>query len=309
VLSGLPWVVSQPAATARRFGNRLNGLVDFLRSGLQAGMEAPLNEPIGAHRRVAFVDFALAEVKAVKAALGGTVNDIVLATVHGAVRRLLARRGGMAASGEFRVAVPMNTFDAAGRRGRLGNHVWAWIIDLPVRESNPVRALKLIGEQTRRLKETTQASGGAIITEAVEWTTARLVPLGARLVNRAQPNLVVTNVPGPPLPLFVLDAPVEAIYPHVPLFERQGLGVALFSYAGRLFWGLTGDWDALSDIETVARDIRTSFEALVAAAAARAQPSTTTQEAPKRAPRRGLAHSARANGGAAKRSAKGARPD
>src|SRR5262249_30707874 len=152
------------------------------------------------------------------------------------------RRGGIPTSGAFRVAVPVNTLDTAQRTG-LGNHVWAWIVSLPVAERDPVRALQLIREQTRHLKETAQAASGEILTETVEWTTARLIPLGARLVSRAQPNLIVTNVPGPPLPLFLLDARVEAIYPHVPLFELQGLGIALFSYAGGLFWGLTGDWD------------------------------------------------------------------
>jgi len=288
VLSGLPALLSEPAQAVRRIGERVNGLVSFLRSGLQQGMETRLNAPIGPHRRIAFLEVSLADVKAVKTALGGTVNDVVLATVNGAVRRVLERRGGIPEQGAFRVAVPVNTLDSADRAGRLGNHVWTWLVSLPVREADPVRVLHLISEQTRHLKETEQASSGEMLTETVEWTTARLVPLGARLVNRAQPNLIVTNVPGPPVPLFVLDAPVQAIYPHVPLFERQGLGVALFSYAGRLFWGLTGDWDLLADIDTVADDVRVCFQELLALAARQKQALArpVPVRPPRRAPRR-----------------------
>ena len=286
VLSRLPSVLREPADSTRRLGTRLSGLVGFLRSGLQPIMETPLNAPIGPHRRVAFVDFSLAEVKTVKAVLGGTVNDVVLATVTGAIRQILERRGGIPRQGMFRVAVPVNTLAAADRTG-LGNHVGAWIMSLPVRESDLLRTLRIICKQTGDLKETAQAASGEILTETVEWTTARLVPLGARLVSRAQPSLIVTNVPGPAAPLFVLDAPVEAIYPHVPLFGRQGLGIALFSYAGRLCWGLTGDWDLLPDIETVAGDIRASFQELLAIATARVQPPAKARAASVRpAPRR-----------------------
>ena len=266
LLSSLPALLREPTDTARQARERFGGLVGFLRSGLQPRMDTPMNAPIGPHRRVAFADCSLADVKAIKAVLGGTVNDVVLATVSGAVRRLLERRGGTPQQGAFRVAVPVNTRDVADRGSSLGNHVWAWIVNLPVREADPVHALQLIVEETRSLKQTTQASSGEILTEAVEWTSARLIPLGARLISRAQPSLIVTNVPGPPMPLFVLDAVVEAIYPHVPLFEQQGLGIALFSYSNQLFWGLTGDWDLLADIDEVADDIRACFRQLLAAA-------------------------------------------
>ena len=127
-----------------------------------------------------------------------------------------------------------------------------------------------------------------MLTQAAEWTSTNVLTLGALLSSRVQPfNLIVTNVPGPQFPLYLLGARMEAIYPQVPLFENQALGIALFSYDGKLFWGFNGDWDALPDLEAFVQDIEASFRGLRRAAQrhrAAATPARARHQPPKQSP-------------------------
>ena len=153
------------------------------------------------------------------------------------------------------------------QRGALGNRVAGWIVDLPIDEPDARRRLERVSETTAHLKESQAAHGTEIMTEVLEWTGSTLLGLAMRLASQASPfNLVVTNVPGPPVPLYLLGARMLEAYPLVPLFMGQALGIALFSNAGKLFWGFNADWDALPDLHDLVGAVDASFAELQQAA-------------------------------------------
>jgi WS/DGAT/MGAT family acyltransferase len=259
---------SRAAAPANRppdFVERLMAVWSAVRTGLRGAANTPLNQPIGAYRRFDWLNLDLAEVKAVKAHLGGTVNDVVLATVAGAVRRFLQRRRVSVRDLAFRVAAPVN-MRAPGDR-TLGNRASVWFTELPINERDPRRRLAKVCELTTTLKQSKQALGTDVLMQLADWGGPALVTFGARFANRVSPyNLLVTNVPGPQFPLYMLGARLLEGYPLVPLFENQALGVALFSYAGRLCWGFNADWNLMPDVHTFVEDVEASFTELHRAA-------------------------------------------
>jgi WS/DGAT/MGAT family acyltransferase len=244
----------------------LRAVRDTVGLGLRRCSDTPLNKPIGPHRRFDWLAMSVADVKAVKHVLGGSLNDVVLATVAGAVREYLEGRRVSVEGLEFRAMAPVSV-RASTERGTLGNRVSAWIVDLPIAERDPRRRLERIRETTARLKESKQALGADLLTQAVSWTPSTLLSLGSRMVLRALPfNLVVTNVPGPQVPLYLLEARMLDNYGQVPLTDYLGLGIALFSYAGKLCWGFNADWDLVPDLADFVRATEVSFAELCAAA-------------------------------------------
>jgi diacylglycerol O-acyltransferase / wax synthase len=230
--------------------------------GMRRQSETPLNRPIGPHRRFDWLAMSLDDVKAVKRRLDGTLNDIVLATVAGAVRRFLERRRVNPEFLDFRVMAPVS-MRTAEERGTLGNRVSAWIVPMPLAERDPGARLQQIRATTARLKESKQALGAQVLTQVGEWTPSTLLSLGAGMATRALPfNLVVTNVPGPQIPLYMLGARMLDNYGMVPLMDYLCLGIVLFSYAGKLCWGFTGEWDLLPDLHDFLLDIDASFKEL-----------------------------------------------
>lgn len=249
-------VVEGTMATARTIG-----------AGLPLPSETPLNKPIGPHRRLDWVALDLAELKEVKNRLGGTVNDVVLAIVAGAIRRFLRHRHVELERLHFRVVIPVSV-RTVDQRGTVNNRASAWLMSLPIDEENPYARLVRVQETTLALKQSRQERGPAVLGEAAEMVGTAFLTLGVRLVSRLSPfNLIVTNIPGPQTPLYLLGAQLLAGYPLVPLFENQGLGIALFSYAGQVFWGVNADWELVPDVDEVARAIQASFAELRDAAA------------------------------------------
>lgn len=237
----------------------------------------PFNQPIGPHRRIDWFSISIADVKAIRARLGGTLNDIVLTTVAGAVGRFVTKRRSYP-SGEFRTVVPVSV-RAVDERGATGNRVSVWLTTLPITERDPLRRLALVSAATAALKEDQDAMGAELLTQAAEFTTGNVVNLIARLINGARRfNLIVTNVPGPPVPFYLLGARMVEAYPHLPLFENQGLGVALLSYAGTLSWGIGADWNQMPDLADFMAMLEDSFAELRAAAGI----SAAAGEAPPR---------------------------
>ena len=266
--------LEQPEELRADMGERLRGLADTLGIGMRGAGDTPLNQPIGPHRRFDWVSMDLGVVRNVKNRLGGTVNDIVLATVAGAMREFLHYRRVNVDALSYRVLAPVSV-RSNDQRGTLGNQVSVWFVDLPIRERDPRRRLERIREITAELKESKQALAASLLTRASEWTGSTLLSVGVQLLHRALPfNLVVTNVPGPQVPLYLLGAQLQECYPQVPLFMGQGLGVALFSYAGRLNWGFNADWDLVPDLPLFTDAIRASFNELRDTAAA--EPSAAT---------------------------------
>jgi diacylglycerol O-acyltransferase len=281
-----PWELLRDEAMARLQGP-LNLGAQVLRRPVQAigeataGMQAvlemaqttmhtasgtPLNQRIGPHRRFDWKAMDIAGIKAVRERHGGTLNDVVLAAVCGAARRFLERRAVALPDLDFRVFVPVS-MRSAEQRGSLGNHVAAWIVDLPLAEPNAAKRLAHIQASTQRLKQSHQARGAEILTEAADWIGTTLLSAAMRLGSYAPPaNMVVTNVPGPGAPLYLLGARMLEAYPMVPLAMNMALGIALFSYAGRLFWGFNADWDAIPDLHDFVCDIDAAFAELREAA-------------------------------------------
>jgi WS/DGAT/MGAT family acyltransferase len=218
------------------------------------------------HRSFDWLDMKLADVKRVKDRLGGTVNDVVLATVAGALRRFLALRRVDVDRLQIRANVPVSV-RAAEERGSLGNRIALWMTDLPVAEPEPLARLARVRETTRRLKASKQALGAEVLAAVSDFTSSSILSLAVRVSARGRPyNLVVTNVPGPQLPLYLLGAELEACYPVVNLLPGQGLGVALFSYAGSLFWGFTADPEVVPDLASFPGLVQASFGELAEAA-------------------------------------------
>jgi WS/DGAT/MGAT family acyltransferase len=233
----------------------------------------PLNRPIGPHRRFDWLRMSLADVKAVKNALGGTVNDVVLATVSGAIRRFLERHRVDVDHLDFRVMAPVSV-RTSDERGTLGNRVSAWMVPLPLGERAPQAALNTIRQTTAQLKEKKEAMGAEVLAQVGEWTPSTLLSLASRMLTRALPfNLVVTNVPGPQLPLYLLSARMLDNFGLIPLTDYLCLGIVLFSYDGQLCWGFTCEWDLVPDLHDLVLDVRAAFAELQEAAAAVAHPT------------------------------------
>ena len=244
------------------------GVVEAFAPAFRSASETPFNVPIGPHRRFEFIGHRVSDFKSVKDALGGTLNDVVLATVAGALRTFFFHRGLKVQDLEIRAVVPVSV-RAKGKASALGNQITQMVADLPVALSDPIERLKAVREVMSGLKESKQALGGRVLTAVSEWTVPNVLVQSIRLAANSRPyNLIVTNVPGPQIPLYLQGCRMLASYPVAPLMPGQALNIALFSYDGGLFWGLNGDWDALPDLDEVTDGIRESFAELQAAAGA-----------------------------------------
>jgi WS/DGAT/MGAT family acyltransferase len=258
----------------RRIARHPSAAVDWARQaaslwqavglGILPAPDSPLNRAIGSNRRFAWQVGDLDRVKAVRDRLGGTVNDVVLATVAGAVREFLRSRDPDSPLEDLRALVPVSTRTAADAHS-LGNHVGAWIMPLPIAERDPLRRFSRIHDMTGALKDAREAFGARLLSE----TGGALLGAGVRLLEWLRPfNLVITNIPGPPVPLYLLGARLRQVYPLVPLFPNQGLGVAVFSYAGQLCWGFNADCHVVPDLEAFSVALDDAFAELTSASGA-----------------------------------------
>jgi diacylglycerol O-acyltransferase / wax synthase len=256
-----------PWHAARRAGAGVAGIGAMVRAGLNPAPPSPLNVPIGPHRRYTWVDADLAELKAVKDALGGTLNDAVLASVALALGRWLRGRGTDTEGLVLKAMVPVSV-RADSQRGALGNRVAAMWAPLPVGLEDPGDVHATVAEAMRGLKESGQAIGARALTQLADFAPPTIASQAARLQARQRYfNLVVTNVPGPQFPLYLLGRRMRAIYPVVPLARNQALGIEIMSYNGRLGFGLLADYDAMPDLHDVADDLRDALADLEGAAA------------------------------------------
>ncbi|MDG2303200.1 MAG: wax ester/triacylglycerol synthase family O-acyltransferase [Candidatus Binatia bacterium] len=238
-------------------GIRLRALQELAGWAMRGASETPINGPVGPHRRFDWMTMPLNDIKAVRRALGCTVNDIVLATVSGAVRNYLLRRRVDPAELDFRTSAPVSVRKDEDK-GKMGNNVSSWIIRLPIGEPDPIRRIEAIHETTQELKRSKQALGVEMMMAAAEWAPSSLLSLGAQAAS-GPINMIVTNVPGPQFPLYMLGAKLEAMFPVVPLLDNMGLGVALMSYDGKVCWGFNADYEMIPDLSSFVRLIGESF--------------------------------------------------
>jgi diacylglycerol O-acyltransferase len=266
IVRGVRATLRGPRQVAGRIGHAIGGVGAMARAGLQMAPSSPFNVRIGPHRRFTWVRGDLAQFKAVKNALGGTVNDVVLASVAGALGRYLRLHGEPTDDLVLKAMVPVSV-RADAEQGALGNRVAAMWAPLPVGLSDPVQRLLAISRDMDGIKDSGQAVGAQVLTELTGFAPPTIMAQAARLQARQRLfNLVVTNVPGPQFPLYMLSRQLEAMYPMVPLAENQALGIAIMSYNGQLNFGLNADYDAIEDLEPLADELRASIDELVAAA-------------------------------------------
>jgi diacylglycerol O-acyltransferase len=269
--------LAHPDRAGAEAGRAAAGLAAMLAAGVAGAPPSPINVPIGPHRRFAWVAAELARFKAIKDALGGTINDVVLTVVAGALRALLLRRGRDPEGLELKAMVPISV-RAESERGALGNRVAAMYAPLPVGLADPLERFAHVHAAMAGLKESGQAVGAQAITRLADAAAPTVLSQAARLQSRQRFfNLTVTNVPGPPVPLYLLGRRLREFYPQVPLVLNTALGIAVMSYADDLFFGLLGDYDALPDLDDVADDLAGAIAELSRAAGVRV---------PKRARRR-----------------------
>lgn len=244
-----------PRSVIQRATGQLAAAGAMAWTGMRGAPPTPLNVPIGPHRRYGWVDTPLDLLKGIKNGLGGTVNDAVLTTVALALGRFLRRRGFETEGLVLKVLVPVSV-RSSDQRGALGNQVSAMWAPLPMDIDDPQACFERIHTEMGDLKESGQAVGAEVLTGMADFAPPTIFSQAARLQARQRFfNLVVTNVPGPQIPLYLLGRRMVAIHPVVPLTPTTGLGVAIMSYCGRLSFGLMADYDALPDLGDLISDL------------------------------------------------------
>jgi WS/DGAT/MGAT family acyltransferase len=242
----------------------------------------PLNVEIGPHRRYTFVNAELALFKEIKDELGGTINDVVLTVVSLALGSYLRAQDHDTSELELRAMVPVSV-RAHAERGALGNRVAAMWAPLPVGIADPAAAHAEVRSAMEHVKRTGQAVGAQVLTELAGFAPPTILSQAARLQARQRYfNLVVTNVPGPQFPLYLLGREMTSLYPVVPLASKQALGIAVMSYNGNLGFGLLADYDTVPHLETIAGNLNRAIGALAEVALPR-------RRTPSGAARRALA--------------------
>ena len=270
-VAGALGALTRPQSALEGARDAVEGLGEVVWAGLNPAPDMPLNVEIGPHRRFVGVRTGLDDFKTVKNAFGGTVNDVVLTVVSGALREWLHARGVRTEGLELRALVPVSVRTQAERDGgHLGNRIVVMRGPLPVYIADPVARLRTVKEAMDGLKESKQAVGAEVLVNVENFAPPTILAQASRLnFSTRLFNLIVTNVPGPQFPLYVLGRELEDLFPIAFLPENQSLAVAVMSYHGRMDFGLLGDYDAMEDLEELGDALKESLEELVEAAGGR----------------------------------------
>jgi diacylglycerol O-acyltransferase len=265
-VAGALTLVRRPASSWRALSEAAEGLGEVVWAGLNPAPATPLNVEIGPHRRYRVVRNRLADFKEVKNAFGGTVNDVVLTVVTGALRDWLHSRGVRTEGLELRALVPVST-RTRDDRGDLGNRITVMRGPLPVYIEDPVARLRAVKAAMDGLKESKQAVGAEVLTGVQSFAPPTILAQASRLnFSTRLFNLIVTNVPGPQLPLYVRGREMADVFPVAFLPRGHALAVAIMSYNGDMNFGLLGDYDALPDLDRIGDGIEASLAELLALA-------------------------------------------
>lgn len=269
---GLLHAARDPSRALDLAREAVGGVSEVAWAGLNPAPDVPLNVPIGPHRRLFWAESELADLKAVKNGLGGTVNDVFLAAVAGTLMRWLQSRGVRTEGMELRGLVPVS-IRSTGQQHSLGNQIAALRGPLPVYAEDPVERLQIVREAMQGVKESKQALGAEVISGLEDFAPPTILAVAARLnFSTRLFNLIVTNVPGPQFPLFLMGREMRQIVPVAFLPQNHALAIAAMSYNGKLDFGLLGDYDAMPDLADVAGYFEEALAELVSAARA-ASPS------------------------------------
>jgi WS/DGAT/MGAT family acyltransferase len=263
--------LQHPERTARQVRDAVEAVGEIGWNFANPAPKVPLNVEIGSHRRFVWVRSDLDHFKRVKNTVGGTVNDVVLAVVAGALRDWLHGRGIRTEGLELRAQVPVS-IRSQDERGQLGNRLAVMRAPLPVYIADPIRRLEAVTRAMSGLKQSKQALGAEVISRFNDFAPPTLLAQAARInFSTRLFNLTVTNVPGPQVPLYVLGRELEDIFPVGFLPPNQALFVAIISYNGGVNFGLLADYDSMDDVDVIADGIEHAIADLVEAAEARAE--------------------------------------
>ncbi len=272
---------SNAEAVGRTFSSaagRAAGLAAQL-SGRRAVPESPFNVEPSAQRRLVCVRTSLKDYRKVRRVHGGTVNDVILATLSGAVRTwLMSRSEPVGAGRRLRALVPMSIIDEELEPTSLGSQVVGHLVDLPIGEGSPVVRLHQVSYALRAHSETGKAVAADRIAGVAGFAPTTFHSLGSRVAfkeARGSVNLVITNVPGPQFPMYLAGAEMVETYPVPPLFPGFSLSVGVTSYDGAVYYGISADRDALPDIDVLGQSVREALDELVDSA------SDTRMRAPR----------------------------
>ena len=262
--------------------------ISATRAWLKPGSATSLNGPIGPHRRWTWARGRLSDVKAVREAFGGTVNDVVLAVITNGFRDLLLGRQCDVSELTIRTLVPVSV-RTSSQRGTYDNKVSAMFADLPVGIADPVERLDAVREQMEDLKASRQAVGAEVLTSMGGFAPAMFLSLGARMSMRMPQrnlNTVTTNVPGPQHPMYLAGRRLLEVFPYVPLGNNIRVGLAIYSYDGGLNYGVTGDYDTAPDIGVLAAGIEAGMDELLTLAGRRRAAAAPASAPPPPRPQR-----------------------
>ena len=253
-------------SAAEELRGTAEGVGEVIWAVLNPAPETPLNVPIGPHRRVHWLRRPLADFKTVKDALGGTVNDVLLTVVTGALRRWLPTRGTRPEGLELRALVPVSTRQPDDS-GQLGNRLVPLRGSLPVYCADPVACLALVREGMTELKDSKQALGAKVIAALQDLAPPRRLADASRInFSTRLFNLLATNIPGPQFPLYLLGRELESLVPVAFLAENHALAIAIMSYNGNVDFGLIADYDAVPDLDQLGGYLEEALDELLAAA-------------------------------------------
>jgi diacylglycerol O-acyltransferase / wax synthase len=270
--------VGQTVRRARSVANRWRGPAALTPQLPLLAPRTSINGAISGHRRVAFADLAMPDVRRVRQVLGGTANDVVLASVTGSLRRFFSGRG--EEIGRPLVAMVPVSVRVPEDRARLGNHLSALFVSLPVEEDDPADRLRLVRESVTVAKEADRSEGQGLVRSWAEATVpavatrASQLATDRRLFDRIPPlfNVIVSNVPGPDFPLYLAGSRLVAMYPFGPIFEGAAVNITVISYLDRIHVGVQACWDLVPDVDVIGRGIEDSLAELVRAADRRDRP-------------------------------------
>jgi WS/DGAT/MGAT family acyltransferase len=269
--------LQHPGETLERVREAAEGLGEVAWAGMNPAPETPLNVPIGSHRRIVWVQTELEQFKAIKNSLGGTVNDVLLAVVSGALARWLRTRGVRTEGLELRAQVPVS-IRSDDEHDRLGNRIAVMRAPLPVYARDPVERLRIVREAMQGLKESKQALAAQVIAGLEDFAPPTILSMASR--THWSPrlfNMIVTNVPGPQFPIYLQGRELQELVPVAFLPDNFALTIAAMSYNGKLDFSLLGDYDAMPDIDLVGDYVEEALEELLVAAGRPSSPTRTSR--------------------------------
>jgi len=272
----------RPSEALQEARNVVQGLVEASKLGWRAASKTPFNpDKVGPHRRFDWTELSMGEIKDVRSGLGGTINDVVLTTAAGSLGQYLREHRTATDDIDFRTLIPVSV--RTDKQEELGNRVAMIMAQLPVGERDSAARLARVIETTQKLKHSKQALGVSWLEGLADRVGGRFFAQLSRSATRHRPfNVVITNVPGPRMPLYFLGSQMRAIYPMMPLFPNQALALAVLSYAGTVYWGFNSDWDALPDVHNVVEGIGEQFDELHTVARATSRRREETMTSPTR---------------------------